>query len=117
MAEDIQNWRLILQAARALTAATEQTPFTRISVYQRIWRRHSRAEHDRPSLDPTFQGMTSNATGGPPSACGKPLIRVDRGRYILAANHQTPPDRGNVRSRRSARESQLSPLPILGAHI
>jgi hypothetical protein len=83
MPEDIQNWRLILQAARALTAAG-QTPFTRISVYQWIWRRHSRAEHDRPSLDPTFQGMTSNATGGPPSACGKPLIRVDRGRYILA---------------------------------
>lgn len=83
MTANISNWRLILQAARSLTAAG-QTPFTRISVYQWIWRRYWRAEHDRPSLDPTFQGMTSNSTGGPPSACGKPLVRVSRGRYILA---------------------------------
>jgi hypothetical protein len=83
MAGEIQNWRLILQAARALTAAG-QTPFTRISVHQWIWRRHTRAQHDRPSLDPTFQGMTRNSAGGPPSTCGTPLIRVDRGRYILA---------------------------------
>jgi hypothetical protein len=54
MPEDIQNWRLILQAARALTAA-DQTPFTRISIYQWIWRRYPQADHDRPSLDPTFQ--------------------------------------------------------------
>jgi hypothetical protein len=32
-AEDSPNWRLILEAARALTA-TGQSPFTRISVYQ-----------------------------------------------------------------------------------
>lgn len=83
MPENVQNWRLIQQAARALTAAG-QTPFTRISVYQWIWRRYPQADHDRPSLDPTFQGMTKNATGGPPSACGTPLIRTDRGRYILA---------------------------------
>ncbi|MGO9220541.1 MAG: hypothetical protein ACLP5E_22695 [Streptosporangiaceae bacterium] len=83
MPEDIQNWRLILQAARAMTAAG-QTPFTRISVYQWIWRRHPRPDHDRPSLDPTFQGMTKNAAGGPPSSCGTPLIRIDRGLYILA---------------------------------
>ena len=66
MPEDIQNCRLILQAARALTAAG-QTPFTRISVYQWIWRRYSQADHTRPSLDPTFQGMTKNAGGGPPA--------------------------------------------------
>jgi hypothetical protein len=83
MAGTIHNWRLILQAARALTAAG-QTPFTRISVYQWIWRRYPRAEHDRPSLDPTFQGMIGNATGGPSSACGKSLLRVHRGYYILA---------------------------------
>jgi hypothetical protein len=82
MPDDTQNWRLILQAARALTAAG-QAPFTRISVYQWIWRRYPRADHDRPSLDPTFQGMTKNAAGGPPSACGTPLIRTERGRYIL----------------------------------
>jgi hypothetical protein len=77
------NWELILQAARSLTAGG-QAPFTRQSVYEWIWRRHPRAAHDRPSLDPTFQGMIKNAPGGPASACGTPLVRVDRGRYELA---------------------------------
>ena len=83
MTENTYNWRLILSAAQSLTSAG-QTPFTRISVYQWIWRRYPRAEHDRPSLDPTFQGMTKNSAGGPPSACGTPLLRVQRGYYILA---------------------------------
>jgi hypothetical protein len=83
MAEDTPNWRLILEAARALTA-TGQSPFTRISVYQWIWQRYPREVHDRPTLDPTFQGMIRNAAGGPPSACGTPLLRVERGRYVLA---------------------------------
>ena len=81
-AEDTPNWRLILEAARALTA-TGKSPFTRISVYQWIWQRYPREAHDRPTLDPTFQGMIKNAAGGPPSACGTPLFRVDRGRYVL----------------------------------
>jgi hypothetical protein len=83
MADGVEIWRLILQAARALTAA-EQTPFTRISVYEWIWRRYPPEQHDRPSHDPTFQGMTKNAAGGPSSACGTPFRRVDRGHNILA---------------------------------
>ncbi len=78
-----QNWRLIVTAARALTAA-KQTPFSRIAVYQWIWARHPRADHDRPTLDPTFQGMVENAPGGPPSTGGTPLRRVARGLYVLA---------------------------------
>jgi hypothetical protein len=54
MIEKSANWGLILQAPRALTDAG-RTPFTRQSVYQWIWRRYPRADHDRPSLDPTFQ--------------------------------------------------------------
>jgi hypothetical protein len=81
--ESPPNWELILQAARSLTAGG-QAPFTRQSVYEWIWRRHPRADHDRPSLDPTFQGMVKNAPGGPPSACGTPLVRVERGRYELS---------------------------------
>lgn len=77
------NARLILAAACALTAAG-QTPFSRIGVYRWIWERYPRSEHDRPALDPTFQGMVRNAPGGPPSAVGKPLLRVDRGLYVLA---------------------------------
>jgi hypothetical protein len=83
MAEAPENWRLILAGAQALTAAG-QTPFTRIGVYEWIWERYPRDEHDRPSLDPTFQGMVRNATGGPRSAGGTPLLRVDRGLYVLA---------------------------------
>ena len=100
MAGKTENWRLILEAARALTAA-DQTPFTRISVYEWIWQRYPRSSHDRPSLDPTFQGMVSNATGGPKSLIGTPLIRVDRGRYVLASGsggggimHAAQPERG-----------------------
>ncbi len=80
------NWQLILEAAQALTAAG-QAPFTRVSLYEWIWRRYPRGDHDRPSLDPTFQGMVDNAPGGPPSQCGTPLHRTGRGLYILA----TPP--------------------------
>jgi hypothetical protein len=83
MPEGTQNWRLILAAARALTTAGD-TPFSRIGVYEWIWDRSPRSEHDRPSLDPTFQGMVSNATGGPPSAGGTPLLRVSRGLFVLA---------------------------------
>ena len=58
MPEGTENWRLILQAARALTAAG-QTPFTRISVYEWIWRRYPQGTHDRPSLDPTFRAWSA----------------------------------------------------------
>jgi hypothetical protein len=81
------NWQLILDAAEALTASG-QAPFSRISVYEWIWRRYPRSDHDRPSLDPTFQGMIGNAPGGPPSPCGAPLRRTNRGQYILAGLRQ-----------------------------
>jgi hypothetical protein len=82
-ADGTQNWRLILEAARALTAAG-QAPFTRISVYEWICRRYPRSSHDRPSLDPTFQGMVRGATGGPKSLAGTPLVKTGHGRYVLA---------------------------------
>lgn len=83
MQEGPANWRLILAAARALTAAG-QTPFTRIGVYRWIWERNPRNEHERGTLDPIFQGMIRNApTGAPSNRGGKPLLRVDRGLYVL----------------------------------
>lgn len=72
MTDPRPNWQLILDAAGAPTASG-LTPFTRLSVYEWIWRRYTRSGHDRPSLDPTFQGMIGNAPGGPPSPCGTPL--------------------------------------------
>ena len=81
--EGPENWRLILAATRALTAAG-QTPFTRKGVYEWIWERHPSSEHGRGSLDPTLQGMIRNApTGAPSSRGGRPLLRVGRGLYIL----------------------------------
>jgi hypothetical protein len=82
MSDELANWELILQGARALTDA-EQAPFTRQSVYEWIWRRYPREGHERSSLDPTFQGMVENAPGGPRSSCGTPLARVAYGRYTL----------------------------------
>ena len=82
--DQTEYWRLILEAARALTAA-EQSPFTRVGVYEWIWRRYPRSEHDRPSLDPVFQGMVRNAPGGSASSVGTPLARVGRGEYVLAS--------------------------------
>jgi hypothetical protein len=85
-----ENWRLILDAARALTAAG-RTPFSRRQFYGWIWSRYPRDDHDRPSLDPTFQGMVMNATGGPPSAGGKPFFRVERGPFVLAESVSSGP--------------------------
>jgi hypothetical protein len=106
MTEGTENWRLILEAARALTASG-LTPFTRISVYEWIWRRYPRDAHDRPSLDPTFQGMVRNATGGPASAAGTPLVRVERGLFVLAdtaveggVSHKISPSPGGSPVRR-----------------
>lgn len=42
-----------------------------------------RPEVARSSLDPIIQGMTSNASGGPRSACGTPFKRVGRGLLVL----------------------------------
>ncbi len=77
------NWKLIDEATRSLTGRG-CTPFTRQQVYEEIWRGHP--ECQRGSLDPTFQGMVSNASGGPPSAGGTPLRRVERGLYVRRVN-------------------------------
>src|SRR5438067_823320 len=84
MVEGRENWRLILEATRSLTAAG-RSPFGRIEVYEWIWERFPRADHDRGSLDPIFQGMIANAPGGPTGAGGTPLRRVNPGQYVLSA--------------------------------
>jgi hypothetical protein len=112
MDSKIENWRLILDAAQALTA-TGRTPFTRIEIYEWIWERYPRGSHDRPSLDPTFQGMVRNATGGPRSQAGTPLIRVDRGKYLLASQ-SGPTGPGAVRREQAvSRPVARSPMEEL----
>jgi hypothetical protein len=69
---------------REITKSTQSAAVHTSELRHRRTSKLSRRTAARPSLDPTFQGMTKNAAGGPPSACGIPLIRTDRGRYILA---------------------------------
>lgn len=87
MSTGTTNWQLINEATRDLTGRG-CTPFTRIQVYEEIWRRHP--DRQRGSLDPTFQGMVANASGGPTSAGGTPLRRVERGLYVRSAAAPTP---------------------------
>lgn len=105
--EGTENWRLIVEAAGALTAAG-RSPFTRISVYGWIWRRYPRSEHDRPSLDPTFQGMIGNAPGGPDSSAGTPLARVAAAGTSWRGRSAQPGARapGTRRGRRSRRRRE-----------
>lgn len=74
------NAELIRSAAQSLTARGV-TPFSRIDVYKEIWK--ADPDRQRGSLDPNFQGLITNAPGGPASALGTPLRRVERGLYVL----------------------------------
>jgi hypothetical protein len=49
--EGTQNWRLILEAARALTAAS-QAPFSRLTLYQWIWARFPAGTTTAPASTP-----------------------------------------------------------------
>lgn len=42
---------------------------------------------DRASIQPIIQGMTKNASGGPKSPCGKPLVRIERGVYAISGTN------------------------------
>lgn len=64
MTTDLPNWKLIDDATRDLEARGV-SPFSRVQVYKELWRKHP--DRQRPSLDPTFQGMVESAAGGPPS--------------------------------------------------
>ncbi|MEU8085749.1 DUF6884 domain-containing protein [Micromonospora sp. NPDC049101] len=77
---DQPAWQLILTAARQLTK--DKIDFSRAELIDEVQRLHP-TRHPQ-SLGPVIQGMTRDTTGGPPSPCGTPLIRVGRGRYTLA---------------------------------
>src|SRR4051812_8691259 len=80
MASMEPTWRLVLDAARRLGAGGRS--FTREALLRKV----QRMDPDRGdgTIGPTLQGMTANASGGPPSSCGTPLRRVERGVYRLA---------------------------------
>ncbi|WP_431728917.1 DUF7669 domain-containing protein [Verrucosispora sp. TAA-831] len=77
--------QLILTAARHL--AKHKLDFSRAELIDEVQRRDP-TRHPQ-SLGPVIQGMTRYTTGGPPSPCGTPLIRVGRGRYTIADSSQS----------------------------
>lgn len=76
----VPAWRKLLDAAEALTAKGA-APFTRAELIATV--RAVDPSRQRPSLDPVIQGMTEDAPGGPPAACGIVFRRVARGEYVL----------------------------------
>ncbi|MFI7514089.1 DUF6884 domain-containing protein [Micromonospora echinofusca] len=83
---DQPAWQLILTAARQL--AKHKLDFSRAELIDEVQRLDpTRHPH---SLGPVIRGMTRDTTGGPPSPCGAPLIRVGRGRYTLADSSRSP---------------------------
>lgn len=75
MADNRPNWELLQEAAEKLTAQG-RSPFTRQDLIQAV--QHTHPDRGSGSLGPILQGMTLNAEGGPPSAGGKPFVRVGR---------------------------------------
>lgn len=77
---DKPTWSLILDAAKELGSGG--AAFPRSALIDAVVRRDPARRAD--SIGPVLQGMTRNATGGVPSACGQPLERVSHGWYRLA---------------------------------
>ena len=77
---NLPAWQLILEAARTLTKLG-RSPFTLDSLIREVQKLDS--SRKRESLQPVVQGMTVNASGGPPSPCGLVLRRVAHGTYEL----------------------------------
>lgn len=84
----VPAWQLILRVARELTAQSPE--FSRSELIDAV--RRIDPSRQPGSLGPVIQGMTRDASGGPPSPCGTPLARVSHGRYRLvesAAHSET----------------------------
>lgn len=77
---DEPTWRLVLSAAERLTASGGE--FRLQDLVVEVQRMHPGRR--RGTIQPVVQGMTSNAGSGPPSPCGKPLLRVGHGLYKAA---------------------------------
>jgi hypothetical protein len=86
MASTEPTWRLVLDAARRLGSGGRS--FTREALLREV-QRMDPGRGDG-TIGPTLQGMTVNASGGPPSPCGTPLRRVERGVYRLVDPAREP---------------------------
>jgi hypothetical protein len=73
------TWKLVLDAAGRLAAVSGE--FRLQDLVVEVQRADS--GRGRSTIQPVVQGMTANAGSGPPSPCGKPLLRTGHGRYTL----------------------------------
>ena len=74
------TWEVVLQAAAAL----ERRGIRLWSLRQLIEEiQNLDPQRGRGTISPVLQGMTSNAPGGPGSACGTPIRRVGRSAYVI----------------------------------
>jgi hypothetical protein len=90
------TWRLVLSAAERLNASHGEFRLQDLVVeVQRM-----DPDRGRGTIQPTVQGMTLNAGTGPPSPCGKPLLRVGHGLYKLAEGSAELPVETNARGSR-----------------
>jgi hypothetical protein len=105
---DKPTWSLVLDAARELGA--DGAEFSRAALVDAVFRRDPGRQAN--SIGPVIQGMTSNATGGPPSPCGTPLLRVSHGWYRLARTPSaSPTQRGPVLAERPSSASPTREAP------
>jgi hypothetical protein len=118
MASAPPTWQLVLDVVQRLHR--DQGDFRLQDVVQGVQALDS--SRDRGTIQPVVQGMTTNAGKGPPSPCGKPLMRVAHGQYRLvhddpaiqdlmqqpAASWSTAPRRPGVRLTRFGRDAELA---------
>lgn len=81
MSDGTPTWQLVLTAAARLAAAGDRS-FRLGEIVAEVQR--GDPARGRGTIQPVVQGMTANAGTGPPSPCGKPLLRVGHGLYRLA---------------------------------
>jgi len=74
------TWTLVLGVIHELQAAG-RLPVKLETLILAVQRRDPGRQ--RGSIQPVIQGMTANAGTGPPSPCGRVLVRVQRGYYDL----------------------------------
>lgn len=110
---DQPTWQLILKAAKRLDATAGD--FRLDEVIKEVQRLDP--GRGRTSIQPVVQGMTANAGKGPPSPCGRPLVRVGHGLYRLSAEVPEvecrsmsvllPPPPSRIRLSKESRKEQV----------
>lgn len=104
----LPTWQLVLAAAERLGAASGE--FRMLELVAEV--QQLDPARGRGTIQPVIQGMTANAGGGPPSPCGKPLMRTGHGLYRIAATESA--GENGVRTARQAADPAPTPRMTAG---